>query len=152
MYLDLIGMLIVLKHRRLKQWVIFCVCSRMRCLNLSWVCCWCCDCFSTSCCNCKQSKCKCSSCVPSINCSLSNWCCCCDKKSHCCKETCDCNNKCCCSLPGCYFKWPFPSCCICKCSCSCTCPSFPKVLPSGCCTKCWDFSSIDLCNFILFFI
>lgn len=109
-------------------------CSRMRCLNLSWICCWCCDCFSGFC-NRKQNNCKCNSCRPSINCSVRNWCYCCDKKSHCCKDFCGCNN-CCCTLPGCNFRWPFSSCCVCKCSCSCTCPSFPKFPSCCCCTKC----------------
>ncbi|KAI5445600.1 guanine nucleotide-binding protein subunit gamma 3 [Lathyrus oleraceus] len=113
----------------LRKWL-----RRMRCLNLSWICCWCCDCFSGFC-NRKQNNCKCNSCRPSINCSVRNWCYCCDKKSHCCKDFCGCNN-CCCTLPGCNFRWPFSSCCVCKCSCSCTCPSFPKFPSCCCCTKC----------------
>ncbi|XP_045791410.1 guanine nucleotide-binding protein subunit gamma 3-like [Trifolium pratense] len=105
---------------RLWKWL-----CRMRCLNLSWNCCWCCDCFS-ACCHCKPSHCKCSTCLPSINCSLKNWCCCHDKKSLCCKECCGCKT-CCCILPGCKSY---------DCKCSCICPCFLKVLPGGCCTKC----------------
>ncbi|WJX28507.1 hypothetical protein P8452_17214 [Trifolium repens] len=104
------------KSCRLWKWLCW-----MRCLNLSWIGCWCCDCFS-GCCNCKPSKCKCSTCLSSINCSLTNWNCCYDKKSQCCKEFCG-----------------YKSCCDCKscdCKCSCICPCFLKVLPCGCCTKC----------------
>ncbi|CAI8589750.1 unnamed protein product [Vicia faba] len=127
--------LLPMRKKNRKSCCLWKLLRRMRCSKLSWFCCWCCDCFS-GCCNRnrKQNKCKCSSCLPSINFSLTNWCYCCDKKSHCCKHLCGCNN-CCCILPGCNFRWPF-SCCFCKCSCSCTCPSFPKV-PSCCgCTKC----------------
>ncbi|KAL5098342.1 hypothetical protein RYX36_002669 [Vicia faba] len=127
--------LLPMRKKNRKSCCLWKLLRRMRCSKLSWFCCWCCDCFS-GCCNRnrKQNKCKCSSCLQSINFSLTNWCYCYDKKSHCCKHLCGCNN-CCCILPGCNFRWPF-SCCFCKCSCSCTCPSFPKV-PSCCgCTKC----------------
>ncbi|XP_061361780.1 guanine nucleotide-binding protein subunit gamma 3-like [Gastrolobium bilobum] len=118
----------------------------MPCFNLSWICC-CCCCGGLSvhpklpriCCDCKPCNCSCS-CLPSINCSLPKWRCCCSyPKSHCCKESCAFGN--CCTFPSsCNFRCPpCPSCCSCKCTCTCSCPSCPKVSSRCRCTEsCWN--------------